>query len=208
MRYANFNNDFFDEEKELAELKSDINRINDLMQEQANESLVRITERQFKEVFLPFFAGEENLPYKVDAGNWEKIAGGPFKAVNVVNEYGEVLFQVPPLLNREAISVYEQEGEDALGEVLGRANNLMNIFPARGRQLLNHHFAHRLNTTQGDDKLLETIEIWNKIFKRYNKPLIIIKGINDKTESVSNTDLNNATQSSDGLDYEIEEGPI
>lgn len=199
---------FFDEETELKNLESEIHRISNLIDEQAEQNLVRITERQFREVFLPFFAADEHLPYKVDAGNWEKIAGSPFREVIVVNEYGQPLFKVPPLLNREAVNVYQQEGHDSMNEVLGRANNLFSIHPAKGKSFLNMHFSKRLSETRGNPKILETINIWNQIFKRYNRPLIIIKGLNDTEESVNNTEINKTESTANELDYEIEDGPI
>lgn len=147
----------------------------------------QLDEYRFVNVFLPFFAGDEDLMYFKDdeletatskaMRTWVNVAGGAFNEVDIVRkaENGtlEVVCTVPPVLNREALKpVDSRDGEPTVFSAIAVAQNLTNHHPAQGQRYLDNYLSQRLTRMQTRGTRLEEAVRWNKIFAHYGKDLI------------------------------------
>ena len=147
----------------------------------SSQDIRSIPERVFREVFLPMFAGKENLLYPASTRIWANIAGGYFSQVNVVNEQNEILFTVPPLLNINAVNPVSSE-EIPISHVLETAKQYALIHPVQGSLYLEDQLTKRSLLMRAPNNVLEDIETWNKIFERYGYPIITeVKDLEQKT---------------------------
>jgi len=175
----------------------------DLKTSLEEEGRAKIREDIFVNVFLPFFAGEENK-YKVGLGNWETVAsngglpGGLYREVEVVNDENEVLFSVPPIYDRDGIKPVKLSDRISLEGLFEQAKLLALIKPNLAVNQQNSIFSHLLTKmTNATDKTAEYIKRWNDIFLRYGRDSSIVKDKNNSTGQSSD--------SQDGSGYEIEE---
>jgi hypothetical protein len=154
---------------------SEINQIWEALQADEEANVTRLPENVFLASFLPFFAGEPartDLNMEVSIGTWIAIAGGPFREVAVVNPTnGDELFRVPPMMEIDGIQVSDRR-EISVRDAIQNMMNLSNVSPVRAKA----YFQDRMMTlglqqdpSQFADKY---VEAWNKIFARYNRPLL------------------------------------
>lgn len=183
--------------------RNEINEISGLLEESLkNEGNARISEDNFVNVFLPFFANEENL-YNVGLGNWITVAtangqfpSGQFREVDVVDDAGRVLYSIPPVYDREAIKPKKISDKISYDQLIQQAEKLGTIKPSLKTKLSNQIFTALLNKMKsGDNKAIEYLTRWNDIFIRYNRP------------SIFEVEKNTTDQSSESgeTNYEIEE---
>lgn len=65
----------------------------------------------FREVFLPWFAGDENRKYPtVNITHWLSISGNVFQAVDIVDDAGNVIMEVPPYFDRDVLRITDPMG--------------------------------------------------------------------------------------------------
>lgn len=162
----------------------------------SSRDIRNIPERVFREVFLPMFAGKEDLVYPASTRIWANIAGSYFSRVNVINERNEILFTVPALMNNSAVNPVSSE-EIPVSHVVATAKQYAFMHPAQGSQYLDDQLTKRSLLMRVPNNVLEDIETWNKIFERYGYPIITeVKDLQQKT--------NPDAQSGDGIDYDFE----
>ena len=73
-----------------------LNELADSFDEVIDSATNRLSEEKFKQLFLPYFLGEkynENIIVK-----WTEIAGSPQMPVHLIDEEGQVVNTVPPLI--------------------------------------------------------------------------------------------------------------
>jgi hypothetical protein len=144
----------------------------------------QLDEYRFVNVFLPFFAGDEKLPYPVTTNHWVNVAGGMFRGgmyneVDIVNDKGEVLFTVPPVADRSNHVPFQSErGQSSIANVVESAKNLANVHPAQSLNYLRTELAARYASMREQGHALEYVRRWNAIFARYGRPLIEVEGVN------------------------------
>jgi len=149
-----------------------------------DKRLVRsIPENMFVHHFLPFFSGETTENAQEAMTNWITIAGSPMHPVNIVNQQGQVVAQVPPINNNNAL---DPTGKDTnMAYAMKEAKSLSGLSPIAGQELILGKLSEKLdNMTAGlDQKQTGMQERWNDLLKHYNKPPIGHKSTNDKQTS-------------------------
>ena len=138
----------------------------------------RISEMHFVQVFLPMFTGEDTR--HVTRANWESLAGGYYNRVEVVNNLGEVLYTVPPLLDRSALKPMYQDGHNSVSSMISHSENLAKLKPSLGQRFLEQELKHRAIVMQLPTNTLKHIVEWNKIYVRYGAPVVRIPGYTDE----------------------------
>lgn len=139
---------------------------------QEDGSDVKMPERVFRFVFLPFFAtGKMDRRYGKGMETWVSVAGGWFKPVDVYNAQGEILFTVPPIYNRNAIRTVPNSRR-GIGTIIENANLYANVNPREGQRYLEDELSRRAMTNDLSPFLHENLEVWNAIFTRYRYPKI------------------------------------
>lgn len=167
-----------------------------------DEGRATIDEDKFVHIFLPFFAGEENI-YNVGLGNWitvanngGELAGGQFREVDVIDETGKVLFTVPPIYDRSAIKPVKLSDKISLAQLMEHADKLGSIKPKLKTSFNNQIFEALLKKMkEGNNNAREYLIRWNEIFTRYGR------------KSIFEEEKNSDGKSSDSgeIEYEIEE---
>ncbi len=184
--------------------KEFINDIQNCLNSKINkEHNARISEDNFVNVFLPFFAGEENI-YDVSLGNWVSVASmsghlsaGQFREVDVVDNEGNILFTVPPILDRDAIKPAKLDDRATLPILMEQANLLGAIKPSLKINMQNKIFNSLLDKMDnGNERARSYLVRWNDIFTRYGRESIfkVEKNINSQSSDIG-----------DDTTYEIEE---
>ena len=118
------------------QLTAEITRISDQLNNIASEDVVVMQERIFENIFIPLFAGDAELIYKVSLETWSTFAGGPYRAVDIVDVSGKILFRVPPLFDRSAINPVG-ESNVSIAHVVATAGQYSRVHPTQGSAYLN-----------------------------------------------------------------------
>lgn len=161
-------------------LAEQIQQITNELQAVAIQDTPLLRERIFVGIFLPYFAGDEERAYpQANAAMWiDRVAGSPYKAVNVIDVQGQVLFTVPPLLDRSAVA--PQAGSDrgpSIAHVVHSAQQYALMSPRQGAGYLQSELNKRALIMKVPANVLGHIEAWNKIFERYGRPpLMALEG--------------------------------
>lgn len=144
---------------------------------EAEENRPVISEYHFVNVFLPFFCGEDKNG--ITRGNWETVARGYYNKVDVVDKLGNVLFTVPPLLDRTGITTIVPDGSGGMtiSDIVSHAHQLTNWHPARGKAFLEGALADRALFMKSNPSSRKYLVMWNKIFTRYHKKPILVPGL-------------------------------
>jgi hypothetical protein len=129
-----------------------------------------LNEYIFVNVFLPFFLGEENR-YNATNELWTKVAGNPFAPVNIVNNEGAILFQVPPILNRGAVKSVTERG-NGIADVIRNSELYARQHPVQGQHYLDTELRKRALIITTDAVNVEEAHIWNTICERYGYPAL------------------------------------
>jgi hypothetical protein len=143
----------------------------------------RIPETEFKQSLLPMLADPANEDYSL----WLKIAGSWQRPIEVESDQdGELLFTVPPLVERTSDPL-RQSGRDSAYETVMNSARKMEISHVAGGEYLQKKLLPRIRVS-GDRK--ENIERWNMIFERYGLTHLLVSvedGSSDASASNSGT---------------------
>lgn len=127
----------------------------------------RMPEPLFVQVFLPYFAGKldpEDFPKGITPATWFRIAGTRDNEVDVIDNFGKVLFTVPPIYTTKYIETrdYSSKIVDALNHV----KEIEKSRPMEAKQLMKLELSRRLPIQQREIKQ-HFYKRWAEIFMRY-----------------------------------------
>jgi C1A family cysteine protease len=142
------------------------------LEEVASADIKTMPEDLFVNVFLPLFAGDEEKKYKVNFAMWAGQAGSAYKPVNIVDAANKVLFTVPPLFDRNQVTPVEGDGI-RMSHVIHTTQQYANMHPAQAEAYLNEQLSQRNLVKRVPANILNHLESWNAIFKRYGRPEIL-----------------------------------
>ena len=128
----------------------------------------RLEEYIFANVFIPLFAGDENLLYDVTFQTWINVAGSPYKEVDIIDNKGKVLFAVPPILDRLSINSTSDQ-RIPIASVVASAQQFSRVHPSQGKAFLANALNKRAMVMKVPANMLKFLERWNKIFTRYGR---------------------------------------
>lgn len=153
---------------------------------------IKIQEVEFVKKYLPLFtkyAKENKWPIEY----WLNIAQSPYNTVDVYDG-GTYLYTVPPLLDSSTDVI---NGDTGLYEDIMQAQQKMSIHPKLGVAHMEHMTNTRLIEKKPD---LDMIIQWNRIFSRYELPLIEIRGeVPESAEVAVNNPSTDADISTDDI---------
>lgn len=164
---------------EIGALESSINTDLKIYEER---TVATIDEVMFREVFLPFFANdpvEERKYPTVDMSHWLSISRTVFHPVNIVSREGKVLFQVPPVKDRDAIHLYDPMGEHReetgkehrLSHVLATASMLKDRSYNTAEQMMTTEISGRVAVAGIRNRIIKHAHQWNEIFHYYGREI-------------------------------------
>lgn len=156
------------------QLNDEITRIAADVEKATAAVRARLPERHFREIYLPMFAGDEKNPYNVDLNHWVGFAGNPYREVDIIDEHGQVLFTVPPVLDREAVNpVNPEQTRTSVSHVIATAQQYGRIHPSQGVAFLDTELTGRALLMKVPPNVAKDLQTWNMIFTRYGRPPII-----------------------------------
>lgn len=155
---------------EQLESMSEINSIAEDIQQANEDDVPRLKESVFREVFLPFFAGDADRKYKAVAADWLRIAGTSRRPVDIVSDTSnDVLFRVPGFLDSEYINTTRRDDLPSLVHVAMTFQQLTDVSPPQGQQYLNAQMARRQMVEVKPEVVAKYFATWDAIFKRYGR---------------------------------------
>ncbi|MNU19675.1 hypothetical protein D3C71_79080 [compost metagenome] len=186
------------------QLTAKLEMVREQLEETGAADVAQLQERIFVQVFLPVFAGDEVNMYKAKISpHWINVAGNPYRPVDIVDVRGNVLFRVPPLLDRTRLRTSTQAGERAprssMSHVVASAQQYAAMSPVLGQRYLSAQFTERALLMKVPANVAQDIEIWNEIFKRYGRPPLV-----EMKESASSSGAKPGEKPADNGGVEIE----
>lgn len=157
------------------QMSDEIKRINAALDTIAPSDISKLEEYIFSNIFIPLFAGDDHLLYNVTFQTWINYAGGPYKEVHIVDNEGTFLFTVPPLLDRTVVNSVSNF-RTSIASVIMTAQQYSRIHPNQGRTYLSNELNKRASVIKVPANMLNNLETWNTIFKRYGRPEIMPVG--------------------------------
>lgn len=156
----------------------------------------RIPEPVFRELFLPYFTGERSPDPENDAiAHWIGLVGSASEPADVVNGQGDVLFQVPPMMDTSRLDVTTRtEGGMSFSKVFEQYRDEASLHPSMGNRFLAEQLANKLSTNLSGPESADTKYSWRGMLDYYK--LTPGSQENGKTPS-SASDI-----SDDDLDFE------
>lgn len=128
--------------------------------EAEQESVVKISENEFRRYLLPTLAMESE---QSDLRMWLAITGSWRRPIDVVDEKGERLFRVPALVGENSLP-FRQGPRNSTYEIIQNAKRKMESVPRAGIEYMRQHLTNRVNA-QGDRS--KAAQEWKYIFERY-----------------------------------------
>lgn len=150
-------------------LQDQIETIKEQFQQLDRLDVRTVPENIFVHHFLPVFAGEKKENVQETVAMWANIAGSNFHPVNVVNNVGEVVAQVPPLQNNNALDPSKSQSNIAYAVKESRAK--AELSPVGAQAILSNQLSSKLDNMtqdiQSKNKPLE--EKWAELLAKYGK---------------------------------------
>lgn len=148
------------------------------------KDLVRVREDVFVRDILPVLAGEEGD--KVDMSWWAHRLESVYKGFYIVSIADEVLFEVPPLFDRNYKLVDAASARDTVTEARANFNNRAYNRPAQAREEYRQALSRRIDLTNGG-RAREHMAMLDKILIHYGKPSIFEGAQSDEVRKLAAT---------------------
>jgi len=131
------------------------------------EPLKKIPEPVFREIFLPYFTGEKKADKNNEAiANWIGLIGSATSPAEVVSVTGDVLFEVPPMVDSSLVNTNGGEKDGfTFSTIFQEYEDQNKVHPALGQRVLVEELAQRGADTLPDDKPRKYS--WAPILKHY-----------------------------------------
>lgn len=127
-----------------------------------------IPENIFITHFLPFFAGEGSKNIDEVLETWHRISGNNFTPVNIVDNKGNVVIQVPPIHNGEYFKpIVNRKIDMAYHMRVAREKSMAS--PKLGERIVSEQLGEKLSEMIEDSDHSEVTEKWMALFKHYKK---------------------------------------
>lgn len=150
-------------DREIQGIMGDLSRV-------ADTDYPKVKEEIFVGVFLPFFAGDADANKAVNFGMWMNVAHNGYRPVNVVNELDEVLFTVPPVLNRQNVRAGVATDINTFSHIAATTQQYAANHPQLGKQYMASMIAQKQLLAFDTEEGIKEARIWNEIFARYGRP--------------------------------------
>jgi len=150
--------------------------------ENASANANKLPEEVFVKEFLPFFSGQvtrESRPNTL--ATWIGIAGSPAAEVAVVDQKGDVIYNVPGVFDTSFLTLNrgKERGGD-YDQIIDQSNMLKTNLPQEGNRYLTEALAHKFKTIEQKAVVSPNEQRWVNIFHRYG---IDVPGHDDPSNS-------------------------
>ena len=129
-----------------------------------------IPEPVFREIFMPFFLGEQIEHNQDDLlAHWIGLVGSASDPANVVDIQGNTLFQVPPVCDTSQIDVMSRDpSADNFNKVFENFADEMKVHPALGARYLAEQLSKKLDTNLHGAHAAPSKYSWKPVLEYYH----------------------------------------
>ena len=169
-----------------------------LMLNSVHEEMSTMREEIFRDVFLPVLAGKKQD--RELFGQYIHGAGGISRRVRVIDDHGNVLFEVPPLLTTSHIAaIPSNPNAPTFHTILEHTKMLAKISPTQSKNMFERNMYARVREGNRPHENPTHTKEWNVIFARY--------GYNENTPNASSSSTPDQPGGSatNGPDVDIED---
>ena len=153
----------------------------------------------FGEVFLPYFARDENPKYpNVTPGLWLAVAKNHYNEVDIIGPNGEVVATVPPMYERDILEMADMSNTTEQGMRSQRMSQIMantDLLAARSaleaERYMLHATAGKMRVRDRKERMLKRARQWNDIFIKYGREPIFPELVEDPTKAKPSTNTAN-----------------
>lgn len=145
------------------------NTIADELLIHASNDVPKLPENIFVAHYLPLFSGEQSLVGNSDLiDTWLGIAGSRTGEVAIIDQKGQELFRVPPIMDTSHINVVDRDEGKSFADITAMSMLYSQNIVSQGEQYLNQNVNEKIGTLVGPPKD-QNKERWDAIMRRYNK---------------------------------------
>ena len=153
----------------------------------------------FGEVFLPYFARDENPKYpNVTPSLWLAVAKNHYNEVDIIGPNGEVVATVPPMYERDILEMVDISNTTEQGMRGQRMSQIMantDLLAARSaleaERYMLHATAGKMRVRNRKERMLKRAKQWNDIFIKYGREPIFPELVEDPTKAKPSTNTTN-----------------
>lgn len=153
----------------------------------------------FGEVFLPYFARDENPKYpNVTPGLWLSVAKNHYNEVDIIGPNGEVVATVPPMYERDILEMADMSNTTEQGMRSQRMSQIMantDLLAARSaleaERYMLHATAGKMRVKDRKERMLKRAKQWNDIFIKYGREPIFPELVEDSNKTKPSTNTTN-----------------
>ena len=129
----------------------------------------RVPEQTFKDHFLPYSSGQASVVDNPDVlPTWVGIAGSPSSEVSIIDQSGNVLYDVPAIMDLSIIDSSRRKLGESLSSIYSQYELHSNQLPVVGERYLADAMGRKTPTMfKESEKFTENAGRWNNIFERY-----------------------------------------
>lgn len=162
----------------------------------------------FGEVFLPYFARDENPKYpNVTPSLWLAVAKNHYNEVDIIGPNGEVVGTVPPMYERDILEMADMFNTTEQGMRSQRMSQIMantDLLAARSaleaERYMLHATAGKMCVKDRKERMLKRAKQWNDIFIKYGREPIFPELVEDPTKAKPSTNTANTVVEEDDFE--------
>lgn len=152
------------------------------------EDVRKLPESIFVRDFLPLFSGESTQDRENLLSYWYLIAGTPYHPVDLIDERGQFVIQVPPLQDRNVVNPAGGNGKE-LSAVFEEAKQKSSLSPALGQQIIANALHNNLQNKLSKDVNKEHVALWEALMSHYGKSLSSTASAKNNQGAASESDF-------------------
>lgn len=131
-----------------------------------NIEVKKLPEKIFRDYFLQGFLGNHPNPHW--AAEWIGVAGSPSAEVAIIDQNGQELFLVPPLVASTSMLLNKHQiGSARINDIINHSGNLAQNSPAQAMAFMTSALGQKSQDLTGQNAIDTVMVRWQLIFQRY-----------------------------------------
>lgn len=162
----------------------------------------------FGEVFLPYFARDENPKYpNVTPSLWLAVAKNHYNEVDIIGPNGEVVGTAPPMYERDILEMADMSNTTEQGmrsqrmsQIMANTDLLATRSALEAERYMLHATAGKMRVKDRKERMLKRAKQWNDIFIKYGREPIFPELVEDPTKAKTSTSIANTVVEEDDFE--------
>lgn len=136
----------------------------------------RLEEHVFVNVFLPFFAKDDPLPYPVGLEHWfGATKSDGFVPVDLIGKSGEIVLTLPPFFTRATSRnlIAGEDGKPSIPSIIAHIKNYDKYGKPYQEKLLDQFMTDKRKAMVVPGSMVAASKEWNAILVHYGRPPLV-----------------------------------